>query len=162
MGSHEPFAHLQHKLWQKKRSGVKLPVWLSTTKSRESTRPRCVQVECNTPLESSRRELQVCFRSHPNRRSEQRVMILQSDRSPNRDSFGTPPWESRDKKPFGCRCHGEVHKIIYGGRWWLPPSSGRGESCESRVARGCPSTKCVPESELTNLLVDLMQVRVSK
>jgi hypothetical protein len=27
-------------------------------------------------------------------------MTLQSGESPNRDSFGTPPWESRDKKPF--------------------------------------------------------------
>jgi len=27
---------------------------------------RCVQVKCNTPLESFWRELQVCFRPHPN------------------------------------------------------------------------------------------------
>ncbi len=46
----------------KKRPGVKLAVWLSTTKSRESTRPRCVQMECDTSLESSQGELQVCFR----------------------------------------------------------------------------------------------------
>jgi hypothetical protein len=26
--------------------------------------------------------------------------------------------------------------ILYGGRWWLPPSPGRGESCESEVTRG--------------------------
>jgi len=31
-------------------------------------------------------------------------MNSQTPRSPNRDSFGTPPWESRDKKPFGCEC----------------------------------------------------------
>jgi hypothetical protein len=42
MGLHEPFGHLQHKLWWKERSRVKLVVWLPTTKSRESTRPRCV------------------------------------------------------------------------------------------------------------------------
>jgi hypothetical protein len=54
--------------------GVKLTVWLPTTKSRESTRPWCVQVKCDTPLESFQGELQVCFRPHPNRRSEQRVM----------------------------------------------------------------------------------------
>ncbi len=65
MASHEPFGHLQHKLWQKEGSGVKLAIWLPTTKSWESTRPRCVQVECNTPLESSQGELQVCFRPHP-------------------------------------------------------------------------------------------------
>jgi len=26
MGLHEPFGHMQHKLWQKERSGVKLAV----------------------------------------------------------------------------------------------------------------------------------------
>jgi hypothetical protein len=39
MGSHEPFEHLQHKLWWKERSGVKLPIWLSTTKSQNRPDP---------------------------------------------------------------------------------------------------------------------------
>jgi hypothetical protein len=77
-----------------------------------------------------------CFKPHPNRRFEQRIMTPQSGESPNWDSFGTPPWESRDKKPFGCRCRRKMQRILYGGRWWLPLSSGRGESCESRVVRG--------------------------
>jgi hypothetical protein len=118
------FRHLQHKLWLKEGSKVKLAVWLSTTKSWESTRPRCVRVECKTLLKSSWGELQVCFRPHPNQRSELGVMSSQSPRSPNRDSFGTPPWESRDTKPFGCRWHGQTERILYGGRWWLPLSSG--------------------------------------
>jgi len=63
-----------------------------------------VQMECDTPLESSQGELQVCFRPHPNWRSEQIIMNSQSPGSSNRDSFGIAPWESRDKKPFGCRC----------------------------------------------------------
>jgi hypothetical protein len=63
-------------------------------------------------------------------------MIMQSLKSPNRDSFGTLPWESQDKKPFGCGCCGKVQNILYGGRWWLPPSPSRGESSESKVARG--------------------------
>jgi len=97
MVSHKPFGHLQHKLWAKEGPGVKLAVWLPTTKSRESTRFRCVQVECDTPLKSSWGELQVYFRPRPNRRLEQEVMNAQSPRSPNRDSFGTPLWESREK-----------------------------------------------------------------
>jgi len=48
----------------------------------------------------------------------------------------TPPWESLDKKPFGCGCHGEAQRILYGGRWWLPVSLGRDELCESIVACG--------------------------
>jgi hypothetical protein len=87
-------------------------------------------------LESSQRELQDCFRIHPNPRSEQEVMDAQSPRSPNRDNFGTPPWESREKVPFGYNLRGELQRILYGGRWWLPPGSGYGESSESKVARG--------------------------
>jgi hypothetical protein len=63
-------------------------------------------------------------------------MNSQSPESSNRNSFGTPPWESRDKKPFRCKCHGKTQRILYGGRWWLPLSPGYGESYESRVARG--------------------------
>jgi hypothetical protein len=63
-------------------------------------------------------------------------MIVQSPRNLNRDSFKTPPWESRNKKLFGCGYRGEAQSILYGGRWWLPPSPGHGESSESRIARG--------------------------
>jgi hypothetical protein len=63
-------------------------------------------------------------------------MSSQSPVSPTRDSFGTPPWESREKVPFGCGSRGVTQRILYGGRWWLPLSLGRGESSESKVARG--------------------------
>jgi hypothetical protein len=114
-----------------------------------------VQVKCDTPLESSRQELQVCVRPHPNWMSEQKVISLQSGGSPNRDNFGTLPWESRDKKPFGCRCRGEMQRILYGGRWWLPPSPGRGESCESVFARGLSVHQKCSNYALTNLLFGL-------
>ncbi len=149
--SHEPFGHLQHKLWSKEGPGVKLAVWLPTTKSRELTQSRCVKVECDTSLERSWGELQVCFRPHPNQRSELGVMSSQSPGNPNWDSFGTPPWESRDKKPFGCRSRGQTQKILYGGRWWLLLSPGHGESNESVLPMACPNTKVDPEWRLTNL-----------
>jgi hypothetical protein len=38
MGLHDPFEHLKHKLWPKEGPGVKLVIWLSTTKSQESIR----------------------------------------------------------------------------------------------------------------------------
>jgi len=63
-------------------------------------------------------------------------MNAQSPGSLNRDSFGTPFWESQKKEPFGCKCSRELQRILYGGRWWLPPSPGHGESSESKVARG--------------------------
>jgi hypothetical protein len=80
-------------------------------------------------------------------------MNAQSPESPNRDSFGTPLWESREKVPFECRCGGVTQSILYGGRWWLPPSPGRGESSESKVARGLSQHQKCSECELTNLLV---------
>jgi len=66
-------------------------------------------------------------------------MDAQSPRNPTRDSFGTPPWESREKVSFGCSLRRVMQRILYGGRWWLPPSLGRGElseSSESKAARG--------------------------
>jgi len=136
-----------------RRSRVKLVVWLPTIKSRELTRFRCVQEQCDTPLERSRRRLQVCLKPHPNPRSGWEVMSAQSPGSPNRDSFGTPLWESREKVSFGCKCGGETQRILYGGRWWLPPSSGRGESSESKVARGLSQHQKCSEWVLINLLV---------
>jgi hypothetical protein len=53
MGSHDPFGHFKHKLWPKEGSGVKLPIWLPTIKSKKSPRFPCVQVTCNIPLEKS-------------------------------------------------------------------------------------------------------------
>ncbi len=59
-------------------------------------------------LESSQRGLQDYFRPHPNPRSKQEVMDAQSLRSPNRNSFGTPPLESWEKVPFRCSLCGEL------------------------------------------------------
>jgi hypothetical protein len=151
MASHEPFGHLQPKLWAKEGPGVKLAVWLPTTKSRESTSSRHLQKECNEALERSRGELQLWFRPHSNQRLELGDMSVQSPRSSTRDSFGTPPWESREKMPFGCGSRGVTQRILYGGRWWLPPSPGRGESGESKVARGLSQHQMDAEWVLTNL-----------
>jgi hypothetical protein len=51
IGSHDPFEHLKHKLWPKEKPGIKLVVWLPTTKSRESTLFPYVQVMCDLVLE---------------------------------------------------------------------------------------------------------------
>jgi hypothetical protein len=102
MASQEPFGHLQHKLCAKERPGVKVAIWLPTTKSRELTQFPCVQATCEIPLESSRQGLQLCFRPHCNWGSAQEVMHLQSRENPSCYNFKTPTWDSRDKKPFRC------------------------------------------------------------
>jgi len=95
-----------------------------------------MQGKCDTLLESSQGELQLWFRPRPDLSSGRGVMSVQSPESPNWDSFGTPLQESREKEPFGCKSCGELQRLLYGGRWWLPPNLGHGESNESKLARG--------------------------
>jgi len=144
MGLHDLFGHLKHKLWPKERLGVKLTIWLRTTKSWESTQFTYVQVACDIPLENSWRELQLFFIPHLNQRSTREVMGPQSHKNPNFGDFKTPTWESRNKMPFGCGPHGEAHSILWGGRWWLPLNPDRGESCESELPMVRPNTKSAP------------------
>jgi hypothetical protein len=102
-------------------------------------------------LKSSRGELQLWFRPRSNRFFLSGDMSSQSPGTPTQDSFGTPPWESQEKKPFGCSLRGELQSILYGGRCCLPPSPGRGESSVSKCPWFVPTPKGVPECELTLL-----------
>jgi hypothetical protein len=97
IGLHCSFGHLKHKIWPKEGLGVKLPIWLPTRKSQESTQFTWLQRACNILLESSRQELQLCFRLHLNSRFARKVMGLQSRESPNWHDFGTPTRESRER-----------------------------------------------------------------
>jgi hypothetical protein len=74
MGLYCPFGHLKHKLWPKERPGVKLVVWLMTTKSQESIRFPRVQAACDILLKSFRLGLQLYFRPHRSRRSARKIM----------------------------------------------------------------------------------------
>jgi hypothetical protein len=149
LASHWPFGHLQPKLWAKEGPGVKLTVWLPTTKSRESTSSQRLQRKCDMALNNSRGELQLWFKPRPNLSLGREVMNAQSPGSPNRDNFGTPPWESREKEPFGCSLSAKLQRILKGGGWWLPPSPSRGESCGPKCSWLVPTPKGVPECELT-------------
>ncbi len=114
MSLHDPFGHLKHKLWPKEGSGVELAIGLPTTKSRESTRFPCVQVACNISLEISKQGLQLCFRTHLNRRSERKIM--------GPKVVGVPI-VGISKLPLGSpktKCHLDVslverHKVYYKG-----------------------------------------------
>jgi len=78
-------------------------------------------------------------------------MVVQSPGIPTWDSFGTPTWESREREPFGYSVRHETQRILYGGRWWLPTSPGRGESSSPKCPWLVPTPKGVPECELTLL-----------
>jgi hypothetical protein len=82
-------AQVMGKRKARSQTGIKLAIWLPTTKIRESTSSRRHQRECDTALESSQRELQLWFKPCPDLSSGREVMVPQSPGSPNQDSFGT-------------------------------------------------------------------------
>jgi hypothetical protein len=53
MGLHDPFEYLKHKLWPKEGSGIKVSIWLLTTKSRELPWITYVRVACHIFLGNS-------------------------------------------------------------------------------------------------------------
>ncbi len=110
---------------------------------------------CPIPLKSSQQGLQLCFKPHLNWRFASKVMGPQSRRNPNLGNFETPTWESQDKKTFECQSHGQAQSVLEGGRWWLPPSLGCGESCEFMFACGLAVHQKCSDSALTNLLFGL-------
>jgi hypothetical protein len=63
-------------------------------------------------LEISQGELQLWFKPCPDPSSGREVMDAQSLGNPNRDSFGTPLWESQEKEPFGCSPRVELQRIL--------------------------------------------------
>jgi hypothetical protein len=157
MASHWPFGHLQPKLWAKEGPGVKLAVWLPTTKSRESTSSRCSMIMCDMELKSSLEEsYNIGSDLAPIGVGSREIW---ASKVPGfqpwqfRDSFGTPTCESREKEPFGCRLGGVAQRILYGGRWWLPPSPGRDVSCGPKCPWLVPTSKGVLECELTTWVV---------
>jgi hypothetical protein len=139
MGLHDPFGHMQHKLWQKE-----MTMWLLTTKSQESMRPPCLQVACDMSLKTSQWELQLCFRPHLDQRSEHEVIASQSCESFNLGNFETLLWEFWDKKSFECGPREEVQIILYGGRWLLPRVWAVMSFVSPRSPMARPSTKGAP------------------
>jgi hypothetical protein len=86
-----------------------------------------------------------------------KIMTSCNPRSLNRDNFGTISGlrlgSPGTKRPFRCGCDGVTQRILYGGRWWLPPNPGCAESSESVLLVGCLNTKSGSEGILPNLLV---------
>ncbi len=121
-----------------------------------------MQVYCGTPLESSQGELQVCFRPHPDRRSEQGVKTYQSPGSPIRDIFGTvsgPPLGSSETNNHLDVASMEWHKVYYMGKGGgFPQVWAVVNQVNPELFVACSNIKGALEGELTNLLVGLMQV----
>jgi hypothetical protein len=148
MALHWPFGHLHPKLWAKEGPGVKLAVWLPTTKSRESTRSRRALRECNMALESSLWGLQLWFRPRPDQRLRRGDMTSQSPETPTRtvsgqlrDSISGVPGKSDIWMPLPL-CNAEYtigSKVVAYSRVRAVVSfvcpSARGKSQHPRVSR---------------------------
>jgi hypothetical protein len=69
-------------------------------------------------------------------------MTPQSGGSPNQDSFGTPPWESRDKKNHLDASVVERHREYYMGEGGgFPRVQAVVSLMSSELPVACPSTK---------------------
>jgi len=147
MASHWSFGHLQPKLWEKEGPGVKLQFDSRPLKVGNRSLPD-LRIESATWRWKDLDEgynfgldliaIKLCSREL----SAFKVLGLQPGQF--QDNFGTPTWESWEKEPFGCNPHGALQRILYGGRWWLPPSPGCGESCVSKCPWLVPTPKGVP------------------
>jgi hypothetical protein len=121
---------------QKKGPGVELPVWLPIRKCWESTRFTWLQTTCHIPLESSQRELQLCFRPHFDPRSARKVMGRRSPESPGKRDFGTPTWESREWKAIWMQPQWRVTEYTIRGKVVASPKFGPWWVLCVHVARG--------------------------
>jgi len=134
MASHWQFGYLQPKLWAKEGPGVKLAVWLRTTKSRESTSSRRRLEDCNTALKSFRRELQHWFKTRPDPSSGRRAMAVQSFKSPTGTlsglHFGSP----------NKMCHSDVASTTSHREYYMGKGGGF-PRVRAVVSLVCPSAR---------------------
>jgi hypothetical protein len=85
---------------------------------------------CHISLEISWQGLKTCFRPHLNWRFAQKIMGLQSHESPNFENFRTPHLGVLGQNDIWVLASWPCTKNTIRGRWRLPPSLGRCESCE--------------------------------
>jgi hypothetical protein len=146
MAFHWSFGHLQPKLWAKEGSGVKLALWLPTTKSRKSTSSQCPIWECDMALESSRGELQLWFKPRCNRTLQSRVMISQSPGTPNGTisglQLGSPKKKSHMDVASTASCR--EYYMGEGGRFpRVQAVVSQVSPVSPRLPVACPNTKRV-------------------
>jgi hypothetical protein len=134
MASHWQFGHLQPKLWAKEGPGVKLAVWLPTIKSRESTSFRRRLEECDTALESFRRELQHWFKTRPDSSLGRGAMVVQSSGSPAGTLSG-PHFGSPNKM-----CHSDVASATSRKEYYMGEGGGF-PRVRAVVSLVCPSAR---------------------
>jgi hypothetical protein len=110
----------------------------------------CVQVTCDTPLESSSQELQLCFRPRLDQRSEHGAMASQSCENPT-PAVSRPLWESREKKGhLDVGLTESCKKYYMGEGGGFPRVQAVGSLVSLRLPVACSSTKGAQNIVLTN------------
>jgi len=134
MALYWPFGHLQPMLWAKEGPGVKLAVWLPTTKSQESTSSWRRLEECDMALESSQWELQLWFRTRPDPSLGRGAMAVQSPGSLagtlSELHFGSP----------NKMCHSDVASATSRGEYYVGEGGGF-PWVRAVVSLVCPSAR---------------------
>jgi hypothetical protein len=134
MPSHWRFGHLQPKLWAKEGLGVKLAIWLPTTKSQESTSSRRPIRACDMALERSQRGLQLWFRRRCDPTLQSGVMAVQNFGSPAGTisglHFGSP----------GNLCHSDVAFATSRREYYMGEGGGF-PRVRAVVSLVCPSAR---------------------
>jgi len=129
MGSHCSFGHLKHKLWPKEGSGVD-PIYLFTDDVRHTIRKLSTRATILLEIASW---FEVCSQSY------EAPKLRESHLGRFQDShLGVP-----GQKAIWMWAPWKGAEYTIRGKWWLPPSSGRGESCVSVLPVARPSTKSV-------------------
>jgi len=161
MALYEPFGHYQHKLWLKEGPGVKLAVWLPTIKS---SRPDSGvwRWSATHRWKALKEGYKFVLDFIPiGGRSEKlwtpKILGVQT-RTISGLHFGSPEKKCHLDASATMRCR-EYYMGEGGG---FPRIQAVVSQVSPRLPMACPSTKGAPKCELTNLLVGLMQVRVSE
>ncbi len=134
MSLHCSFRHLKHKLWPKKRAGSQTTN-LTPNKKKSGIDPIFLAVD-DVPYTNGKLLMRA-------------TTLLQAALQSEVYSQGYGAPKSRESL-LGEKSHLDVgsvanHRVYYkGGRWWLPPSPGRGESCVFVLPMARPSTKGLP------------------
>jgi hypothetical protein len=140
MGSHDPFGHFKHKLWPKKRLGIKLTIWFPTTKSWELPRFPYVQVACNISLESSRQGPQL-WNFISIKGLHTKLWAPKVTRIPTLGISGLPLGSRRTKWHLGVGLMAK-HKVYYKGEGGGSPQVRAMVSLVSPwLSVACPCTK---------------------
>jgi hypothetical protein len=156
MASHEPFGHLQHKLWSKEGPGIKLAVWLPTTKSRNRPNPSMCKWSAIDHWKALKENYTfaldlVPIKAWGEKLWTPKILGVQTGIISGLH-FGSP----RKK------CHSDASAAVRRREYYIGEGGGfpRVRAMVSQVSPGLPvaclSTKGVPECKPTNLLVGLM------